>query len=187
MFIEYEETPNPNTLKFIPGQMVLEKGTRDYKNAEDAQHSPLALRLFGLAGVRGVFLSGHFVSVTRDDVTDWPMLQPMILTALMEHFSTGQPVLDEPESAPDASADDAEESEIDRQIKELLDTRVKPAVAMDGGNIEFVEFDDGVVYLRMEGACAGCPSSTQTLKHGIEELLKHFIPEVERVEQEAAF
>lgn len=182
MFIEFEETPNPNTLKFLPGQQVLAKGTREFKTLEDAAASPLAMRLFTIDGVDGVFFGKDFVSVTRIEGMSWELMKPLILTLLMEHFSAGLPVVtDETNTSVSAEEDD---SEIGRQIREILDTRVKPAVAMDGGNIEFVRFDDGIVYLRMEGACAGCPSSTMTLKQGIEGLLKHFIPEVERVEPE---
>ena len=180
MFIEFEETPNPDTLKFLPGREVLVRGTREYRNREAAARSPLALRLFDLDGVTAVFLATDFVSVSRAEGVAWDDLKPDILTALMEHFTSGAPVVEEDEAA--GSVADGLEGEIERQIVELLDTRVKPAVAMDGGNIEFVEFDDGVVYLRLEGACAGCPSSTMTLKQGIETMLKHYVPEVQRVE-----
>ncbi len=189
MFIEFEETPNPSTLKFLPGRSVLDKGTREYKDEEAALASPLAQRLFSIAGVTTVFLAPDFISVSKADNIDWDELKPTVLTAIMEHFTSGQPVVNEEseKAAAAAFAEAEEESEIARQIREIIDTRVKPAVARDGGNIEFVEFDDGVVYLRMEGACAGCPSSTMTLKHGIESMLRHYIPEVERVEQEAAY
>ncbi len=183
MFIEFEETPNPNTLKFLPGRQVLGRGTRDFKARAEAERSPLALRLFDVDGVEGVFLAGDFVSVSKAGDAGWDELKPEILTALMEHFTAGFPVIEE--EAPGAAKEQG--SEIERQIVEILETRVKPAVAMDGGNIEFVEFTDGVVYLRMEGACAGCPSSTMTLKHGIENLLKHYVPEVVRVEAAERF
>jgi len=183
MFIEFEETPNPNALKFLPGRQVLSRGVKDYRSAGEAEKSPLALRLFDIDGVEGVFLSGNYVSVIKDDASDWEIMKPEILTALMEHFTAGIPVVEEVEQQKAAEIG----SEIERQIIEILDTRVKPAVSMDGGNIEFVEFTDGVVYLRMEGACAGCPSSTMTLKSGIENLLKHYVPEVIRVEQQAEF
>lgn len=180
MFIEFEETPNPNTLKFLPGQEVLSKGTMDFTSIDDAAVSPLAKNLFSVGDVKGVFLGRDFVSVSKSDESDWEYLKPQILALLMDFFSSGQPVVTAGAETPDKP--EQFDSELERQIVELLEMRVKPAVAADGGNIEFVEFDDGVVYLRMEGACAGCPSSTATLKMGIENLLKHYIPEVARVE-----
>lgn len=174
MFIQTQATPNPATIKFLPGQTVLEKGLKDYKAAGEAGASPLAQRLFSLQGVCGVFLGPDFVSVSKSDDTDWNMLKPMVLGALMEHLSTGQPIL--LEENVDASDDD--DDEIVSQIKELIETRVRPMVMMDGGDIAFDSFDDGIVYLSMRGACAGCPSSTATLKSGIENMLKHFVPEV---------
>ncbi len=184
MFIEFEETPNPNTLKFMPGQTVIEDGVRDYKTVEDAIYSPLARAVFVLDGVNGVFLGSDFVSVTKDAIQDWDLLKPRVMAVVMEHFSSGQAILSEPESvkAQGGSTSNDLLDEISKQIVELLDQRVKPAVAMDGGNIEFVSFDDGIVYLRLEGACAGCPSSTVTLKMGIENMLKHYVPEIIRVE-----
>ncbi len=180
MFIQTEATPNPATIKFLPGQEVLKSGTAEFSSAEDAAISPLAQRLFSLQGVNLVFLATDFVSVSKDDDTDWVMLKPMVLAALMEHFSTHQPVV--LESFYSEKTDAAEEDdEISAQIRELIDTRVRPMVAMDGGDIEFEKFEDGIVLLRMRGACAGCPSSTMTLKSGIENMLKHFIPEVEEV------
>lgn len=180
MFIQTQETPNPATVKFIPGQDVLANGTRDYASAQQAaQSSPLAKRLFGIVGVVRVFLARDFVSVTKADDTDWSMLKPMILAALMEHLSTGQPiVIETTATAPD---DTAQDNEIITQIKELLETRVRPMVAMDGGDIIFDRYEDGIVFLQMQGACAGCPSSTATLKMGIENMLKHYIPEVKEV------
>lgn len=175
MFIQTQATPNPATIKFIPGQTILESGLKDYKSAQEAQASPLALRLFSLQGVAGVFLAGDFVSVSKSEDTDWAMLKPMVMAALMEHLSTGQPILLEEKKAAGASEED---SEIVIQIKELIETRVRPMVMMDGGDIEFDSFEDGIVYLAMRGACSGCPSSTATLKSGIENMLKHFIPEV---------
>lgn len=180
MFIQTEATPNPATIKFLPGQEVLKSGTAEFSSAEDAAVSPLAQRLFSLQGVNLVFLATDFVSVSKDDDTDWVMLKPMVLAALMEHFSTQQPVV--LESFYSEKTDAAEEDdEISAQIRELIDTRVRPMVAMDGGDIEFEKFEDGIVLLRMRGACSGCPSSTMTLKSGIENMLKHFIPEVEEV------
>lgn len=182
MFIQTEATPNPATIKFLPGQTVLEQGTMDFKTAaEAALASPLAQRLFALQGVNGVFLGRDFVSVTKADDTDWSFLKTMVLAVLMEHLSTGQVIVNASALAGNAQGSAEEDDEIVSQIKELLETRVRPAVAMDGGDIVFEEFTDGIVYLRMQGACAGCPSSTATLKMGIENMLKHFIPEVEEV------
>ena len=181
MFIQTENTPNPATVKFLPGQVVLEKGTLDFQSPEDARVSPLAQRLYGLQGVSGVFLGHDFISVTKADDTDWIMLKPMVLATLMEHLTTGQKIVDEELVNKQDASSDEEEDEIVLQIKELLDTRVRPAVAMDGGDIVFDNFTDGVVYLKMQGACAGCPSSTATLKMGIENMLKHYIPEVMEV------
>lgn len=183
MFIQTEETPNPATIKFIPGQEVLKEGTLDFASQSDAAKSPLALRLFGIVGVTRVFLTKDFVSVSKADDTDWSMLKPMILAALMEHLSTGQPILDDDfyEAKEKAAAPSEEDDEITVQIKELLDERVRPMVAMDGGDIVFERFEDGIVFLQMRGACAGCPSSTATLKMGIENMLKHYIPEVVEV------
>lgn len=178
MFIQTEATPNPATVKFLPGQAVLEKGSAEFVDADEAQRSPLAQRLFKLQGVSRVFFGQDFVAVSKNEDTDWVMLKPMILAALMEHFSTGQAVMGE-DYAP--TEDAGEDDEIVMQIKELIATRVRPMVMMDGGDIAFESFDDGIVYLRMHGACSGCPSSTATLKSGIETMLKHFIPEVQEV------
>jgi len=180
MFIEFEKTPNPLTLKFIPGRLILANGTAEFKSIDEAQNSPLALRLFDVEGVTAVFFAKDFLSVSCSESYSWDELKPVILTELMEHFTADLPIMAEVE--PKAEGDRELSSEIEMQIKELIDTRVKPAVAMDGGNIEFVEFDDGVVYLRLEGACSGCPSAALTLKDGVENMLKHFIPEVEAVE-----
>lgn len=180
MFIQTETTPNPATIKFLPGQAVLEKGTADFKSAEDADNSPLAQRLFAMQGVSGVFLGSDFVSVSKADDTDWSMLKPMVLAGLMEHFSTGQPVMTG-EGNDMASAVQEDDDPIVAQIKQLIEERVRPAVMMDGGDIIFGSFEDGVVYLEMRGACSGCPSSTATLKSGIENMLKHFVPEVTEV------
>lgn len=178
MFIQTETTPNPATLKFLPGQDVMGDSTANFPNRESAARSPLATRIFEVSGVAAVFLGSDFVTVTTDGA-DWQDLKPSVLGAIMEHFSTGQPVVEQ-EAAPAASSDE-DDDEIVVQIKDLLDTRVRPAVAQDGGDITFHGFEDGVVYLHMQGACAGCPSSTATLKHGIENLLKHFVPEVAEV------
>ncbi|OCX64660.1 iron transporter [Thioclava sp. SK-1] len=182
MFIQTETTPNPATLKFLPGQTVLDAGTADFPSAEAGQKSPLAKRLFDIPGVSGVFFGSDFVTVTKDDATDWDHAKPAILGAIMEHFQSGAPVIEGEGSSGHAEhTGDAEDGAIVTQIKELLDTRVRPAVAQDGGDITFHGFDRGVVYLHMQGACAGCPSSTLTLKMGIENLLRHYIPEVTEV------
>ena len=180
MFIQTESTPNPATLKFLPGQSVLDMGTADFPNAETAAKSPLARRVFDITGVTGVFLGNDFVTVTKSEDTAWEHIKPAILGAIMEHFQSGAPAI-EGDAAGGHAAHDGENSEIVTQIKELLDTRVRPAVAQDGGDITFHGFERGVVYLHMQGACAGCPSSTLTLKMGIENLLRHYIPEVTEV------
>ncbi len=181
MFIQTEATPNPATLKFIPGKVVLADGTRDYREADQAEDSPLAQRLFMIQGVAGVFFGSDFISITKDD-TDWQHLKPAVLGAIMEHYMSGAPVVGDA-AAMEQGAEDFDEADTDivDTIKELLDTRVRPAVAQDGGDITFHGYRDGIVHLRMQGACAGCPSSTATLKQGIENLLRHFIPEVSEV------
>ncbi|MCT4333619.1 NifU family protein [Paracoccus sp. YLB-12] len=182
MFIQTETTPNPATLKFLPGETVLDNGTADFPSADAGAVSPLARRIFAVEGVNGVFLGRDFVTVTKADDLPWDHLKPSVLGAIMEHFQSGAPAIEG--DAPDSSghADhDGPDAEIVVQIKELLDTRVRPAVAQDGGDITFHGFDRGVVYLHMQGACAGCPSSTLTLKMGIENLLRHYIPEVVEV------
>lgn len=182
MFIQTEATPNPATLKFLPGQAVMMAGTADFPNPEGAEGSPLAQRIFAVQGANGVFLGPDFITVTKSDDTEWDHIKPAILGAIMEHFQSGQPVMTgEPTGAGGHAIHEGEDGEIVDQIKELLDTRVRPAVAQDGGDITFHGFDRGVVYLHMQGACAGCPSSTITLKMGIENLLRHYIPEVTEV------
>ena len=180
MFIQTENTPNPETLKFMPGANVLDKGTEDFSHLEAAKISPLASRLFEVDGVSRVFLGSDFVSVTKNIDVDWNFLKPSILTAIMEHYTSGLPVLNDIEKN-NLETDSVEDSETVKQIKDLLETRVRPAVAMDGGDITFCSFEDGVVTLQMKGACAGCPSSTATLKMGIENMLRHYIPEVTEV------
>jgi len=180
MFIQTESTPNPATLKFLPGQTVLPAGTADFPSSETAAQSPLARSVFGVDGVTGVFLGHDFVTVTKAEAVDWAHVKPAILGAIMEHFQSGRPAI-EGEAAEEHASHDGADSEIVDQIKQLLDTRVRPAVAQDGGDITFHGFDRGVVYLHMKGACAGCPSSTLTLKMGIENLLRHYIPEVTEV------
>jgi Fe-S cluster biogenesis protein NfuA len=188
MFIQTEATPNPATLKFLPGRVVLESGSADFREAEDAEVSPLAQQLFEIPGVSGVFFGYDFVTITKDDQAgsdiDWAHMKPAILGVIMEHFMSDRPTIIKDGVVPEAGEEFFEES--DRQIvdtiKELLETRVRPAVAQDGGDITFRGFREGIVYLHMKGACAGCPSSTATLKHGIQNLLRHFIPEVAEVE-----
>ncbi len=177
MFIQTEATPNPATLKFLPGRDVLGRGSANFATAaEAAGKSPLAERLFGLDGVAGVFLGADFITVTKSVESGWTSLKPVVLGAIMDHLSGGHPVMAE-QAAEEAGDDDP----LTARIKELLETRVRPAVAQDGGDIVFRSFDDGIVYLHMQGSCAGCPSSTATLKHGIENMLKYYVPEVVEV------
>ncbi len=183
MFIETEGTPNPATLKFLPGRDVLgSAGTADFVAGDDSARSPLAARLFGLPGVARVFLGADFITVTKSDSVEWQALRPQVLGAVMEHLLAGLPVL---EGAGEEEVEDVDpaDAEIAAQIKDLLDARVRPAVAGDGGDIVFRGFRDGIVKLRMQGACSGCPSSRATLKHGVENMLRHYIPEVMGVEQ----
>jgi len=182
MFIQTEITPNPATLKFLPGCEIMSKGTANFTNAEMAKNSPLALHLFEIEGVDAVYLGGDFITITKSETKEWETMKPLILGAIMEHFSTGEPVIQDANSAhDDPEDDDLVDGSIEAQIKELLDTRVRPAVAQDGGDIIFHSFEEGVVYLTMQGACSGCPSSTATLKDGIEKMLIHYIPEVTEV------
>ena len=178
MFIQTESTPNPATLKFLPGETVLASGSAEFTDGQETANSPLAGRLFAIDGVAGIFLGSDFITVTKDDGTDWGSLKTLILAAIMDHYNSGQPALLQAE---DAAATDADP--IIAKIKELLDTRVRPSVAQDGGDITFDRFEDGIVYLHMRGACSGCPSSTATLKHGVENMLKYYIPEVVAVER----
>jgi len=183
MFIETEGTPNPATLKFLPGRDVMgPHGTADFSSAENAVRSPLATRIFALPGVARVFLGGDFVTVTTDGEAGWASLRPQVLGAIMDHFVAGQPVV-EGDADEDGGEYDPADAEIVDQIKELLDTRVRPAVAGDGGDIVFRGFRDGVVKLHLQGSCSGCPSSRATLKHGVENMLRHYVPEVVAVEQ----
>jgi Fe-S cluster biogenesis protein NfuA len=184
MFIQTEATPNPATLKFLPGRDVLVGEPRDFRSVADAGVSPLASGLFSIPGVTGVFLGSDFVSVSKDS-TEWNHLKPAILGVIMEHFLSGKPVIDEGGELAAATEEffDETDTETVEVIKELISTRVRPAVAMDGGDITFKGFRDGTVYLHMQGACSGCPSSTATLKSGIENLLRHFVPGVEAVQQ----
>jgi Fe-S cluster biogenesis protein NfuA len=181
MFIQTEATPNPATLKFLPGRTVLAGGTLDIPDAADAAKSPLAERLFGIPGVAGVFFGSDFITVTKRD-TEWQQIRPAILGAIMEHFMSGAPIVSDTagESDDDEFFDDGD-AETVATIKELIETRVRPAVANDGGDITFRGFRDGVVFLHMKGACSGCPSSTATLRHGIQNLLRHYVPDVVEV------
>ncbi len=185
MFIQTESTPNPTTLKFLPGRVVLESGTAEFLSAEQAQSSPLAATLFEISGVTGVYYGFDFITVTKDGA-EWQHLKPAILGSIMEHFMSGRPLMG---TAIHAEISDEEEEFFEEgdetivaTIKELLETRVRPAVAQDGGDITFRGFRDGTVFLNMKGACSGCPSSTATLKHGVQNLLRHFVPEVQEVE-----
>ena len=186
MFIQTEATPNPATLKFLPGEMVLQAGTADFPSPEAGQTSPLARRIFAVEGVGGVFLGPDFVTVTKDETIEWDHIKPAVLGAIMEHYQSGEPVMEGETGAVGHAEHDGPDAEVVNQIKDLLDTRVRPAVAQDGGDITFHGFERGVVYLHMQGACAGCPSSTITLKMGIENLLRHYIPEVTEVRPVAA-
>ncbi len=190
MFIQTESTPNPATLKFLPGKEVLAAGTADFRDADSAAaSSPLAGKLFAINGVTGVFFGYDFVTISKQDSVEWQHLKPAILGAIMEHFMSGAPVMASGQQANDERIEqegefyDKADEEIVVTIKELLDTRVRPAVAQDGGDITFRGYENGTVFLNMKGSCAGCPSSTATLKHGIQNLLKHFVPEVQQVEQ----
>jgi len=189
MFIETETTPNPATLKFLPGQEVMPAGTRDFRDEEDAAASPLAEALFSLGDVTGVFFGRDFVSVTAGPGVDWSALKPQVVAILLDHFVSQAPLFHAPSASgiavpadDDADfGDDPADADVVAQIKELLETRIRPAVANDGGDIAYRGFRDGVVYLTMQGACSGCPSSAATLKNGIEGLLKHYVPEVTEV------
>jgi Fe-S cluster biogenesis protein NfuA len=186
MFIQTEATPNPATLKFIPGRTVLDTGTMEFSSRDAATRSPLAERLFDVPGVSSVFYGNDFVTVTKAD-GEWQHLKPAILGAIMEHYMSGAPLLADGTAGSDDARDEEDEffdeadAETVEQIKDLIETRVRPAVANDGGDITFRGFKDGIVYLNMKGSCAGCPSSTATLQHGIQNLLKHFVPDVVEV------
>ena len=187
MLIETETTPNPATLKFLPGRTVMDAGTRDFATPEEAEASPLAEMLFALGDVTGVFFGRDFVSVTAAPGVEWHSLKPDVLAILLDHFAANMPLFRQGSagfSVPveeETFADDPADADIVAQIRELIDTRVRPAVANDGGDIVYRGFDKGKVYLRMQGACAGCPSSSATLKSGIEQLLKYYVPEVTEV------
>jgi Fe-S cluster biogenesis protein NfuA len=180
MFIQTETTPNPATLKFLPGRTVLPEGTLDMPDKAAAERSPLAVRLFEIDGVAGVFFGSDFIAVTKTD-GEWQQLKPALLGAIMEHFMSGAPIVNEGDAASVDEFFDPKDAETVDMIKDLIETRVRPAVANDGGDITFRGFKDGVVYLDMKGACSGCPSSTATLRHGIQNLLRHFVPDVVEV------
>lgn len=186
MFIQTESTPNPDVIKFIPGEAVLDTGTKEFRTAEDAKASPLAESLFALDGIVGLFFGNDFLTVRRSPDSDliWAQLKPPILAAIMDFYSSGQPILREV-TAKDEIVYEGELGQIVAEIKDLLDTRVRPAVAQDGGDIEFDRFDleSGTLYLHMRGACSGCPSSSATLRQGVESLMKHYVPEVKSIEQ----
>jgi len=183
MFIQTEQTPNPQTLKFLPGKVVMDEGTAFYQNIDEAVDSPFARRLFALDGVEGVFFGSDFITITKNDNYDWQVMKPSLLGGIIDHFNSEDKTIekDKIEVSNNSFNNNKNDSEIVKQIKELLDTRVRPAVAMDGGDIIYNNFEDGIVYLKMQGACSGCPSSTATLKMGIENMLKHYIPEVQEV------
>lgn len=178
MFIQTESTPNPATLKFLPGRPVMTEGTAFFPAKDDALRSPLARRLFTIDGVNAVFLGADFITVTKAESASWEYLKALVLSGIMEHYLTGLPVIDE---TPTEADTDTDSDPIVAQIRSLLDTRVRPYVAQDGGDIVFHKFEDGILYLEMHGSCAGCPSSSATLKTGIENMLRHYIPEVEEV------
>ena len=183
MFIQTEQTPNPQTLKFLPGKVVMDEGTAFFQNIDKTSNSPLAKRLFGVDGVTGVFFGSDFITITKNDSLDWQVMKPAILGSIMDHFNSGEPTVnnEKNDDGKKTLLENSNDSDIVKQIKELLDTRVRPAVAMDGGDIIYDSYKDGIVYLHMQGACSGCPSSTATLKMGIENMLKHYVPEVKEV------
>ncbi len=183
MFIQTEQTPNPQTLKFLPGKVVMEEGTAFIENVDEASNSPLAKRLFSIEGVVGVFLGSDFITISKETNLNWEIIKPLVLGAIMDHYNSGEKIYtaQKNDEGKNSLNENSNDSEIVKQIKELLDTRVRPAVAMDGGDIIYDSFEDGIVYLQMQGACSGCPSSTATLKMGIENMLKHYIPEVQEV------
>jgi NFU1 iron-sulfur cluster scaffold homolog, mitochondrial len=183
MFIETEGTPNPATLKFLPGRDVMGLSTADFASPVSAIRSPLATALFALPDITRVFLGGDFITVTKNDDISWQALKPQVLGIIMDHFVAGRPVIENDDISLDEEDVDEADREVVDQIKELLDTRVRPAVAGDGGDIVFRGYREGIVRLHMQGACSGCPSSSATLKHGIENMLKHYVPEVVAVEQ----
>ena len=182
MFIQTEITPNPVSLKFLPGCVVMERGTADFRKIEETKYSLLAQNLFKIEGVEGVFFGSDFISITKSESFDWQILKPFILATIADHYESGDPIIKKKESS-EEDVTSSQDSELVVQIKELLDTKVRPAVAMDGGDITFSDYKDGIVFLQMQGACSGCPSSAATLKAGIESMFKHYLPEVQGVEE----
>ena len=183
MFIQTEQTPNPQTLKFLPGKVIMDEGTAFFQSIDETSNSPLAKRLFEVDGVTGVFFGSDFITITKNDSLDWQVMKPAILGAIMDHFNSEEPTINIETNDEEKKSllENSNDSDIVKQIKELLNTRVRPAVAMDGGDIIYDSYKDGIVYLQMQGACSGCPSSTATLKMGIENMLKHYVPEVKEV------
>ncbi len=182
MFIQTEQTPNPQTLKFLPGKVVMQEGTAFFQNLDESSDSPFAKRLFAIENVEGVFFGSDFITITKNNSVDWQVMKPLVLSSIMDHYNSGDDTISKKQEIKNTSLQtDENDNEIVKQIKELLDTRVRPAVAMDGGDIIYNSFKDGIVYLHMQGACSGCPSSTATLKMGIENMLKHYVPEVQEV------
>lgn len=186
MFIQTEDTPNPNSLKFIPSDVVIcEKGTKEFKNKDAAKKgSPLAFDLFKIDGVESTFFGSDFITVTKNDEIEWSAIKTEIMAAIVDFFVSGKDLFNkEEEKESKSETSDENDSDVVKQIKELIEIKVRPAVAMDGGDIIYRDFTDGVVFLELKGSCSGCPSSTITLKNGIESMLKHYIPEVEEVQQ----
>tara|TARA_B100001123_G_C14832695_1_gene836829 strand:- start:109 stop:672 length:564 start_codon:yes stop_codon:yes gene_type:complete len=182
MFVQTEPTPNPLTLKFLPGRVVMQNGTAFFQNKSEVENSPLAKKFFEIDGVDGVFFGSDFITITKKEELDWQIIKPPIFEIITEHFNSDNPViLTQTNSDKSEIEKNENESDVIKQIKELINTKVRPAVAMDGGDIVYQKFEEGVVYLHMQGACSGCPSSTATLKMGIENMLKHYIPEVKEV------
>ena len=181
MFVQTEITPNPLTLKFIPGRIVMDDGTRFFKNIEEAKDSPFAKKLFNIEGIEGVFFGSDFITITKKQEVNWDTLKPLVLGVISDFYSSNEKIIKKSESNQNQKKESSKDTDIVKKIKELIETRVRPAVAMDGGDIIFEKFESGIVYLHMQGSCAGCPSSTATLKSGIENMLKHYVPEVSEV------
>ena len=181
MFIQTEKTPNPSTLKFIPGRTVLNKSTAFFKSRDEAISSPFAQRLFKVEGIKSVFFGSDFITISKDQSVEWDILKPLVLGSIMDHYSSEEEIIVKSDEENNKKITLDNDTKVIKQIKELLETRVRPAVAMDGGDIVFEKFEDGIVYLHMQGACSGCPSSIATLKSGIENMLKHYIPDIVEV------